>query len=416
MNYGSIAYVAGTLLLVTGGAMILPVVCASYFQEGDLFALAISMVILCTVGLPLRLRFAAEKDLGMREALVIAVFGWVGISAVSTLPYLIHGSIPSFTDAFFEMMSGYTTTGATILDDIEALPHGLLFWRSETHLLGGMGFLTLAILFLPHGMGGLRIFRAESSPGQVITRERFTARNRDAIRYLWILYLVLNLAQILLLMLGGMSLFDAACHAFGTVSTSGYSPYNASVAAFGSAYVDWVITIFMFLGGTTFMLFFYLVRGDWRVLRVNTELPLVPGHHGIPVRGCNARHLARTELRLSRFVALRHVSGGVSADHHRFHHDGLRAVASGGPDVPFCGLLHRGLCRVYHQWYQDHSLRAHQQVHGCRRQEDLLSAACRFDGLGERQARRTDDGVPGDLLLHRQHLLDSGRRLRPDPG
>ena len=139
-------------------------------------------------------------------AFLIAVFGWVAISAASTMPFLIHGSISSFTDAFFEMMSGYTTTGATILTDIEALPRGLLLWRSETHLLGGMGFLTLAILFLPHGVGGMRMFRAESSPGQVITKERFTARNRDAIWYLWIIYLVLNLAQIVLLMLGGMSL------------------------------------------------------------------------------------------------------------------------------------------------------------------------------------------------------------------
>jgi trk system potassium uptake protein TrkH len=272
MNYRSIAYVVGTLLLVTGGALALPVVCSLYYQEGDLFALVASMIISCAVGLPLRLVFGVEKNLGMREALVIAVFGWVGISAVSTLPFLIHGSIPSFTDAFFEMMSGFTTTGATILEDIEIVPHGLLLWRSETHLLGGMGFLTLAILFLPHGMGGLRMFRAESSPGQVITKERFTARNRDAIRYLWIIYLALNIAQIVLLMLGGMSLFDAACHAFGTVSTSGYSPYNTSVGAFASAYIHWVIIVFMFLGGTTFMLFFHLVRGDWRVLRANTEL------------------------------------------------------------------------------------------------------------------------------------------------
>jgi trk system potassium uptake protein TrkH len=135
-----------------------------------------------------------------------------------------------------------------------------------------MGFLTLAILFLPHGVGGLRIFRAESSPGQTITRERFTARNRDAIWYLWIIYLVLNLAEVLLLMLGGMSLFDGLCHAFGTVSTSGYSPYNASVGYFQSAYIDWVVILFMFLGGTTFMLFFFMVRRDWSVVWKNTEL------------------------------------------------------------------------------------------------------------------------------------------------
>ena len=272
MNYRSIAFVSGTLLLVTGGALILPVICSLWYGEGDLFALTASMFVAIAVGLPLRMLFRADKNLGTRESFLIAVFGWAAISAVSTMPFLIHGSIDSFTDAFFEMMSGYTTTGATILTDIETLPHGLLLWRSETHLLGGMGFLTLAILFLPHGVGGMRMFRAESSPGQVITKERFTARNRDAIWYLWTLYLALNLAQIVLLMLGGMSLFDAACHAFGTVSTSGYSPYNASVGHFQSAYVDWVVILFMFLGGVTFMLFFFLVQREWKIVWRNTEL------------------------------------------------------------------------------------------------------------------------------------------------
>ncbi len=273
MNVRAIAHVMGTLLLVTGGAMLLPLICAIlYWGEGDLGALALSVAIIVGGGFPLWWLFRKDLDLQPRDAFVIAVFGWVVISAVSALPYIIHGSIPSFTDAFFEMMSGYTTTGATILTDIEALPHGLLFWRSQTHLLGGMGFLTLAILFLPHGMGGLRMFRAESSPGQTITREKFTARNRDAIRYLWIIYLGLNALQVLFMMAGGMSLFDSICHAFGTVSTSGYSPYNASIGHYDSAYFDWVITVFMFLGGVTFMLYFHAFRGRWRMLVRNTEL------------------------------------------------------------------------------------------------------------------------------------------------
>jgi len=253
--------------------MVLPVICAIlYWGEGDLGPLVLSAAITVGIGFPLWWLFRKDLDLQPRDAFVIAVFGWVVISAVSALPYIIHGSIPSFTDAFFEMMSGYTTTGATILTDIEALPHGLLFWRSQTHLLGGMGFLTLAILFLPHGMGGLRMFRAESSPGQTITREKFTARNRDAIRYLWIIYLGLNALQVLFMMAGGMSLFDSICHAFGTVSTSGYSPYNASIGHYDSAYFDWVIIVFMFLGGVTFMLYFHAFRGRWRMLTRNTEL------------------------------------------------------------------------------------------------------------------------------------------------
>ncbi len=272
MNYRSIARVIGTLLMVTSGAMLLAAVCAlCYPGDGDLLSILVSAALTAGAGFPLWWAFRKHENLEIRDAFVIAVGGWVVVSAFSAVPFMVHGSIPSFTDAFFEMMSGYTTTGSTILTDIEALPHGLLFWRSKTHLLGGMGFLTLTIIFLPHGMGGLRIFRAESSPGQVITRERFTPRNRDAILYLWVIYLVLNLLQVLLMCAGGMPLFDSLCHAFGTVSTSGYSPYNASIGHYDSAYFDWVIIVFMFLGGMTFMLFYHLAHGQWRPLAVNTE-------------------------------------------------------------------------------------------------------------------------------------------------
>ena len=272
MNPRSIAFVMGTLLLVTAGAMLPPAICSLlYGNEGDLGAILMSAAIAAFIGFPLWRIFRHEHDLNIKDAFVIAAFGWVVVSAVSALPFMIHGSIPSFTDAYFEMMSGYTTSGATILTDIEVMPHGLLFWRSETHLLGGMGFLTLTIIFLPHGMGGVRIFRAESSPGQVITRERFLARNRDAIVALWIIYLILNALQVVLMCGGGMSLFDSLCHAFGTVSTSGFSPYNASIGHYDNAYFDWIIILFMFLGGVTFMLFYHAARGEWRVLRINTE-------------------------------------------------------------------------------------------------------------------------------------------------
>lgn len=271
MNYASIIYVLGTLLMVTGCSMALPLVFSLYYNEGDFAALAISALVTLAVGLPLWRGFRKHHDLNLKDGFFIAVFGWIMISAVSALPFMIHGSIPSFTDAFFEMMSGYTTSGATILTDIEVVPKGLLFWRSETHLLGGMGFLTLTIIFLPHGMGGLRLFRAESSPGQVVTKEKFLARNRDTMIWLWGIYLALNLAQTLLLCAGGMSLFESLCHAFGTVSTSGYSPKNLSIGHYNSAYFDWVIIVFMFLGGMTFMLFFHMLRGNWEAIRINTE-------------------------------------------------------------------------------------------------------------------------------------------------
>ena len=272
MHFRSIAHVIGTLLLVTSVAMLLPIVTSLIYQEDDLSALLVSAAVAFGVGLPLWWFSLWDHELTFRDAIIIAVFGWVVISAVSALPFMIHGSIPAFTDAFFEMMSGYTTTGATILNDIESIPHGLLFWRSETHLLGGMGFLTLTLIFLPHGMAGVRIFRAESSPGQVITKEKFLPRNRDAMIWLWSIYLGLNLLQTLMLWVGGMSLFDSLCHAFGTVATAGFSPKNASIGHYGSAYFDWVVMIFMFLGGMAFMLFYHMLKGEWDLVRVNTEL------------------------------------------------------------------------------------------------------------------------------------------------
>ncbi len=272
MHFRSIAYVVGTLLLVTSIALLFPIITSLIYQENDFSALLISAVAAFGMGLPLWWFSPRDYELSFRDAVLIAVFGWVIISVVSALPFVIHGSIPSFTDAFFEMMSGYTTTGATILTDIESLPHGLLFWRSETHLLGGMGFLTLTLIFLPHGMAGVRIFRAESSPGQVITKEKFLPRNRDAMIWLWSIYLGLNMLQTLMLWGGGMSLFDSLCHAFGTVATAGFSPKNTSLGYYGNTYFDWVVTIFMFLGGMTFMLFYHMLKGEWNLVRINTEL------------------------------------------------------------------------------------------------------------------------------------------------
>ena len=271
MNFASIANVLGKLLIVTGSTMAFPLICSLYYKENDLYALFVSAIITILLGLPIWWVFRKSHELDIKDGFFIAVFGWVLISAVSGLPFMIHGSIPSFTNAFFEMMSGYTTSGATILTDIEVVPHGLLFWRSQTHLLGGMGFLTLTVIFLPQGMGGLRLFRAESSPGQVITKERFIPRNRDTMVWLWGIYMTLNLLETLLLCLGGMSLFDSLCHSFGTVSTSGYSPWNASIGHYNNAYFDWIIILFMFLGGMTFMLFYFMLQGNWHVLKINTE-------------------------------------------------------------------------------------------------------------------------------------------------
>lgn len=272
MNWPAIANVIGTLLVLVAASLVPPLICAMIYAEGDVAALVTGAAVPLALGAPLWMRFRRAVDLGVRDAAVAAVVGWTLVSAASALPFVIHGSIPSFVDAVFEMMSGYTTTGATILEDIEAVPHGLLLWRSETHLLGGMGFLTLIVLFLPRGIDGLRLFRAESSPGQVITRERVLPRTRDVMVRLWGIYLGLTALQTLLLVFGGMSFFDSLCHAFGTVSTSGYSPKNASIGHYDSAWIDWVTIVFMFAGGLSFVLLLRVFSGDRRALWINTEL------------------------------------------------------------------------------------------------------------------------------------------------
>ena len=271
MNYRAITNVLGKLLIVTGSSMIFPLICSLFYKGDDFYAIAITGVLTVCIGCPLWWFCRRFDDVNIKDGFFIAFFGWILISAVSAVPFMIHGSIPSFTDAFFEMISGYTTTGATILTDIEAVPHGLIFWRSQTHLLGGMGFLTLTIIFLPHGMGGVHLFRAESSPGQVITKEKFIPRNKDTMVWLWGIYLALNILETMMLCGGGMPLFDSLCHSFGTVSTSGYSPWNASIEHYNNAYFDWVIILFMFLGGMTFMLFYHIAHGNWNIIKVNTE-------------------------------------------------------------------------------------------------------------------------------------------------
>ena len=271
MHFLSIIRIIGLLLTATGCSMLLPLFCALWYGEPDLTAILFSILINIGIGLSAWFFTRKHTEMNIRDGIIIAVAGWIIVSSASALPFILHGSIPSFTDAFFEMMSGNTTTGATILNNIEALPHGLLLWRSETHLLGGMGFLTLIILFLPKGMGGLGLFRAESSPGQSFTGEKFAARTKDTMVRLWTVYLGLNILQVVLLAGGGMELFDALCTAFGTLSTSGYSPKNASIGFYNNAYFDWVIIVFMFLGGTRFVLLYHLVYGGIKEIARNTE-------------------------------------------------------------------------------------------------------------------------------------------------
>ena len=272
MNLFTILYVIGTLSVFTGSMMLFPYGVALIYDQGDAPAFLLSALLAIAGGLPFWWFFRRHTNLRMKDGFIIVSLGWTLVCAISALPFVAHGSIPSFTDAFFEMMSGYTTTGATILTDIEKIPYGLLFWRSFTHLLGGMGFIMLTILILPFvATEGMYLYRAEADPGQVLTNDKLNPQVKGTAIRLWIIYLLFIFLNVVLLWGGGMSLFDAICHAFGTVSTAGFSPKNASMGHYDSTYFDWVTIVFMFLGGMTFILHYQILTRQWNQVKINTE-------------------------------------------------------------------------------------------------------------------------------------------------
>lgn len=223
------------------------------------WGLAASAAITLAAGLIMMRRTRGPIDLTRRDGFGIVAFGWLAASLFGALPYLLSGAIHHPVDAIFETMSGFTTTGASVLTDLEQMPRGILFWRALTQWIGGMGVLVLCVAILPFlGVGGMQIYRAEM-PGP--SKERLTPRIARTAEYLWGLYLVLTLIQVLLLRAGGLSWFDACCHTFTTVSTGGFSTLTASVGGFDSVYVETVITVFMLLAGINFALHFRAATG-----------------------------------------------------------------------------------------------------------------------------------------------------------
>ena len=201
-----------------------------------------------------------KKELNKREGYLVVSFGWIVMALTGTLPYVLTDSIPSFTNAFFETMSGYTTTGASILNDIEVIPKGVLFWRSLTHWIGGMGIIVLAIAILPLlGIGGMQLFAAEA-PGP--NADKLHPRITDTAKRLWLIYFGYTAAETILLQVAGMSFFDAINHSLCTLSTGGFSTKNASVAYWnGQPIIQYIIIVFMFLAGTNFVLSYFAFKG-----------------------------------------------------------------------------------------------------------------------------------------------------------
>ncbi|WP_425077726.1 TrkH family potassium uptake protein [Psychroserpens sp. S379A] len=261
LNFKIIFHFFGLLFLFNGGFMLLAALMSFIYNDGATIELLLSgLVIVIIGGILMFLTKNHKKELNKREGYLVVAFGWIVMALTGTLPYLLTGSIPSFTNAFFETMSGYTTTGASILNDIEALPEGILFWRSLTHWIGGMGIIVLAIAILPLlGIGGMQLFAAEA-PGP--NADKLHPRITDTAKRLWLIYFGYTAAETILLQVAGMSFFDAINHSLCTLSTGGFSTKNASVAYWnGQPIIQYIIILFMFLAGTNFILSYFAFKG-----------------------------------------------------------------------------------------------------------------------------------------------------------
>jgi trk system potassium uptake protein len=275
MNAVLVLRILGILLLFLGAALLTPIPFSLYFEDGAWVSFIISALICAAVGGGLIRKFQSKKEFAVREGFAVVTFGWAAFALFGALPYLLTGSIPSVIDAVFETMSGFTTTGATILTDIEALPPSILFWRALTQWLGGMGFIVLSLAILPMlGVGGMQLFKAEM-PGP--TADRLKPRIQDTAKLLWGVYVLLTTVQVLLFMFGGMNFFDAISHAFTTLASGGFSTRNASIGAFESAYIDWVTIFGMFLAGVNFALIYNVLRGKGRIFWKNEEFKVYLG-------------------------------------------------------------------------------------------------------------------------------------------
>ncbi len=264
-NFKMIASLNGTLLMIVAGMMFLSTGWSFYYGE-EWQSLVYSGALTLLAGGALRLvnYGNTNTDVRKRDGFLIVASGWIFMALLGCLPYVISGAIDNFTDAFFETMSGFTTTGATILTDIESMPNGLLFWRSMTHWIGGMGIIVLTIAILPLlGVGGMQLFVAEA-PG--VTPDKLHPRITGTAKRLWIIYFLLTMAEAFALKIAGMSVFDAINHAMATMATGGFSTKNASIAYFTSPAIHYIIMVFMFLAGVNFTLLYLGFTG--RVKRV----------------------------------------------------------------------------------------------------------------------------------------------------
>ncbi len=261
----------GALLLIEAVFMTMALFVSLWYGEADSGVFLLSTIITLLAGvIGLLVGRRAESRMGEREGYVIVAMVWVVFSAFGLLPYYLSGQVPTLTDAWFESMSGFTTTGATIIPDLEVITHGLLFWRSLTQWIGGMGIIVLSIAILPiFGLNGMQLYAAEVSG---LTYEKVSPRIADTAKMMWSIYVLLTITEVVALWLCGMDMFDAVCHSFSTIATGGFSTHNNSLEYYDSAAIHYTVTFFMFISGINFVMLIYLLRGKTRYFFKDEEL------------------------------------------------------------------------------------------------------------------------------------------------
>ena len=272
MNLRVTLNLVGTLNLFLALAMVAPLAVALVYGDGTALLFLESIGITVAGGLVMILTCPRKpgEEVRHREGMAIVALGWFAAGLFGAVPFYLAQTFPTFLDCLFEALSGFTTTGASALTEIESLPPGILFWRSFTHWLGGMGIIVLTIAILPFlGVGGMQLFKAEV-PGPVA--DKLQPRITETAKLLWKVYIAFTGAEVLLLLLGGMSLFDSLCHTFGTLATGGFSTKNASIGHYNSVYMDTVITVFMLLSGINFALHYQALTGNLKRFYRNVEM------------------------------------------------------------------------------------------------------------------------------------------------
>ncbi len=259
MNTRATFKTLGALLLFLGVMLLTPIPFSLYYRDSAVMAFVISSVISLIAGASLFWGIRAPIRLSYREGFGIVTLGWLAFAVFGALPFLFSGTLGNPIDAYFESMSGFSTTGATVIANLDVVPESVLFWRATTHWIGGMGIIVLTLAILPFlGVGGMQLFQAEV-PGP--TADRLYPRIQDTAKVLWGVYFLLTLAETILLMVGGMSFYESVCHSFATLATGGFSTRNESIGAWNSPYIHLVVTTFMLFAGVNFSLHFYALRG-----------------------------------------------------------------------------------------------------------------------------------------------------------